>query len=115
MVKYKEYFDRMLRENKDAFDSFAKVHFEYSANEDAMQEKFNSEGAKIVEIIRDYENRLCSNTERGMYNKYSSGLSEKFQALIKDHFPLIDHVGLIVEAKQKVEPQFAFSLKKINL
>lgn len=113
MVKYKEYFMRMLLENKAAFDCFAKLHFEYSANESAMQEKFNSEGAKIVEIIRDWENRLCSNTERGMYNKYSAGLSEKFQALVKSHFPLIDHVGLVTEQPVSTIP--LFSLKKINL
>lgn len=116
MVKYKEYFNRMLKENKDAFDAFAKIHFDYSANEGAMQEKFNEEGAKIVEIIRDYENRLCSNTERGMYNKYSAGLSEKFQALVKAHFPLIDHVGLIIERPTpKPTANFSFSIKKISL
>jgi hypothetical protein len=116
MTKYKEYFQKMLSENKDAFDSFAKIQFEYSANESAMQEKFNTEGAIIMEIIRDYENRLCSNTERGMYNKYSTGLSEKFHDLIREHFPLIDNVGLIVETSNKQPvPKTDFSLKKINL
>lgn len=112
MVKYKEYFNKMLEENKDAFDEFTKVHFEYSIDNDKMQDKFNKEGEKIMEIIRDYEDRLCKNTERGAYNHYSVGLAEKFQALVKDHFPLIDHIGLIVEnASDEVSE---FSLKKIS-
>ena len=103
----------MLTENKEAFDEFAKVHFEYSADQTTMQNKFNEVGYKITEIVHDYENRLCSNTERGMYNKYSSGLSEKFQALVKSHFPLIDHVGLIAEEQPPSAPDF--TLKKIVL
>jgi hypothetical protein len=116
MTRYKEYFDKMIRENKDVFDAFTKVHFEYSIDQDKMQEKYNKEGSKIQDIIRDYENKLCSNTERGMYNKYSSGLSEKFWQEIRKHFPLIDHIGLIIE---RVEPMTSeeplFALKKISL
>lgn len=114
----------MLDENKELFDSFAKLHLDYSMDQDGLQDKFNTEGEKIMEIIRNYENRLCSNTERGMYNKFSGGLSEKFQEIVRAHFPLIDHVGLIVERPQtpSVEPALAtassepeFFLKKIDL
>src|SRR3989344_610048 len=97
MTKYKEYFDKMLKENKEAFDSFAKLHLDYSLDEDGLQDKFNTEGEKILTIVSEYENRLCKNTENGIYNKFSGGLAEKFQALVKSHFPLIDHIGLIVE------------------
>ena len=108
----------MLDENKELFDSFTRLHFEYSMDQDNMQEKFNEEGEKVLDIIRDYENRLCSNTERGMYNRYSAGLAEKFQAIIKSHFPLIDHVGLIVEkpfSPPSTDETSNFSLKKIEL
>jgi len=117
MVKYKEYFQKMLKENKEAFDAFAKVHLDYSADQDSLQEKFNQEGEKIMAIVRDYEDRLCKNTERGMYNSYSGGLAEKFQTLVKSHFPLIDHIGLIVEKPVASAATAAqvFNLKKIDL
>ncbi len=108
----------MISENKDAFDAFTKIHFEYSIDQDKMQETFNLEGGKIQDIIREYENKLCSNTERGQYNQYSTGLAEKFQNEVRAHYPLIDHIGLIVEKGAPVQeetPDFAFNLKKINL
>ncbi len=106
MVKYKEYVQKMLDENKEVFDAFQKLHDKYELNPDELQDKFNEEGEKILEIVRKYEGRLCRNTERGMYNKFSTGLSEKFQNEVKHHFPMIDHIGLIVEK---------FSIKKISL
>ncbi|MBU0569149.1 hypothetical protein KKB40_00015 [Patescibacteria group bacterium] len=106
MVKYKEYVQKMLDENKQAFDEFQKLHDNYEASPDEFQGKFNKEGEKILEIVREYEGRLCRNTERGMYNNFSAGLAEKFHEELKGHFPMIDHVGLIVEK---------FSIKKISL
>ncbi len=108
----------MISENKDVFDAFTKIHFEYSIDQDKMQQVFNTEGGKIQDIIRDYENKLCSNTERGQYNQYSTGLAEKFQNEIRAHYPLIDHIGLIVEkpiVEQLMAEDESFSLKKINL
>ena len=101
----------MLDENKQVFDDFAKLHMDYSLEPEPLQEKFNEKGAKVLEIVREYENRLCANTERGMYNKFSSGLAEKFQTEVRKHFPLIDHVGLIVD-KPKSQ---SFTIKKIDL
>ena len=96
----------MLVENKALFENFKKLHDEYALNPDKLQNDFNKEGEKILEIARDYENRLCANQERGMYNKFSSGLAEKFQSEVRRAYPLIDHVGLIVET---------FNIKRINL
>src|SRR3989344_5781524 len=106
MTKYKEYLNKMLAENKELFAAFRKLHNDYTLDPDSLQDKFNSEGKKVMEIVREYENRLCANTERGMYNKFSVNLAEKFQSEVKRVFPMIDHVGLIVET---------FNLKKINL
>jgi len=96
----------MLSENKELFADFRKLHSDYSLRPDDLQDKFNTEGKKVMEVVREYENRLCANTERGMYNKFSVNLAEKFQNEVKRVFPMIDHVGLIVET---------FNLKKINL
>lgn len=107
MPKYKKYFARMLEDNKGLFETFQKLHSEYTLNPDTLQEKFNKEGGKVLEVVREYERRLCANQERGMYNKFSAQLAEKFQNEVRKHFPMIDHVGLVVE------PEFA--IKKINL
>ena len=106
MTKYKEYFNKMLSENSDLFENFRKLHDEYGLNQEGLQNDFNKDGAKIIEIVHEYENRLCANTERGMYNKFSVGLAEKFQLEVRKYFPLIDHVGLIAEK---------FTLKKIKI
>lgn len=109
MTKYKEYFTRMVEENKSIFDAFTQLHFEYSTDQEKYQEKFNSEGAKILNLIHEWENRLCKASEGAGYGSYTTGLAEKFQAEVRNHFPLIDHIGIIV----KTTPVFA--LKKINL
>jgi hypothetical protein len=114
MTKYKEYFDKMVSENKDAFDNFTRAHFEYSIGNDKQslasdaknQEKFNEEGEKIIKIIHEYEDRLCKHSEGAGFGKYTSNLAEKFQDEIRSHFPLIDHIGIVVTK---------FSLKKIKL
>lgn len=106
-TKFKEYFDRMIAENKEAFDKFTQVHFEYSTNEDKYQERFNSEGEKIQKIIHEWEDKLCSQSEKAGYANYTGNLAEKFQNEVRSHFPLIDHVGIITKP--------TFSLKKIKL
>ncbi len=107
MTKYKEYFDRMVSENKEVFDKFAKLHMDYGMDEDKYQERFNTEGAKILEIIHEWENRLCKSSEGAGFGTFTVKLAEKFQEEARHHFPLIDHIGIIVK------PQF--SLKKIKL
>ncbi|HJY98217.1 MAG TPA: hypothetical protein VJ227_00695 [Patescibacteria group bacterium] len=107
MTKYKEYFDRMVSENKEAFDAFTRVHFEYSTDENAHQESFNREGEKILKIIHEWEDKLCSQSEKAGFGNYTGGLAEKFQEEVRRHFPLIDHIGIIVKP--------SFSLKKIRL
>jgi hypothetical protein len=106
MTKYKEYFDRMLTENKEIFDKFKTLHANYGMDEDKYQEEFNSEGEKILKIIHEWENKLCSQSEKAGFSNYTGNLAEKFQAEVRSHFPLIDHVGIIVKK---------FSLKRIKL
>jgi len=106
MTKYKEYFDRMVSENKEAFGKFTQIHFEYSIDQDKNQVKFNEEGEKINKIIHEYEDKLCKQSEKAGFGSYTSNLAEKFQAEVKSHFPLIDHIGIITDK---------FSLKKIKL
>ena len=106
MTKYKEYFQRMLKENKDVFDKFTEVHFKYSADPDLHQDMFNKEGEKILKIAAEWENKLCSQSEKAGYANYTGGLAEKFQSELKVAFPLIDHVGIIAVRS-------TFKLKKL--
>jgi len=105
-TRYKQYVDKMLSEQEEVFGTFRKIHDEYESKGPEIQEKFNEVGSQVLRIIQDYEDKLCSNQERGMYNKFSGGLSEKFRSEIKKMFPMIDYIGLKVEK---------FSLKKINV
>lgn len=104
----------MLSENKLNFDEFEKIHNEYALNPENLQTTFNREGIKVLEIIKEYENRLCANTERGMYNKYSTSLAEKFQNEVRKKFPMIDHVGIKV-VTTKTNRESDFNIKKIKL
>ena len=108
MVKYKKYFQKMLEDNGEIFNSFKNLHDNYALNPQSRQLEFNTQGKKVLKIIREYENRLCSDTERGVYSKYSARLAEKFQNEIRAHFPMVDRIGLTID-----KPGFA--IKKINL
>lgn len=114
MVKYKEYVQRMLNEEKEIFERFKKLHDEYALNPEALQEKFNTEGEKVLAIVRDYENRLCRNSEQGGYSHFTPKLAEKFQAEVKRYFPFIDHIGLktIKHIPSDLNP---FNIKRIRL
>lgn len=94
MTQYKLYFQKMTDENKDLFDNFADIHREYMLDPDQWQKLFNQYGGEIVEIIRDYERRLCATSEGGQYGKFSQNLSEKFWGEIRKVFPKIDFVGI---------------------
>jgi len=108
MTKYREYIQRMMDHNQEAFNKFRIIHDQYClmADKESLQDKYNEEGAKILEIIEEWEQRLCSQSEKAGYSSYSGSLAEKFHEEIKKVFPMIDYIGLIVDK---------FEIKKINL
>ncbi len=103
-AKYKEFFELMIKNNKQAFEDFRKIHDEYALNPDSNQEEFNEEGGKILKIIRQWEDKLCGHSEGSGYGMYASNLAEKFQTEVRREFPKIDSVGIVV-----------FKVNKINL
>jgi hypothetical protein len=117
MPRYKEYVVKMIEENKDIFDEFKILHDRYEQDQENLQEEYNAKGAKITDLVRDYENRLCANTERGAFVKFSGNLAEKFHEELRKVFPMIDHIGLIVTKApvKTVDLDQEFSLKKISL
>jgi hypothetical protein len=113
MTKYREYFEKMMEVNKKLFEKFGQIHQNYTLNQDKFQEEFNKEGEKVLAVIHEWENKLCSQSEKGGYGVFTGNLTEKFQAEVKKEFPLIDHVGIIVSKTPSIKS--GFSLKKINL
>lgn len=93
MTKTDQYYTLMLEQNQRIFDIFRQVHNEYEKNPQVYQELFNETGREIQDIVRRYENMLCSGTENGGYGKFSTKLSEKFQARILKDFPKYNHIG----------------------
>lgn len=106
--KYKEYVERMLTLHKKEFDNFQTIHDKYALDEEKHQKEFNQEGKKIMLLVKQWENKLCMQSEKGGYGSFTTKLAESFQREIKKHFPKIDNVGIIIEES---EP---FSIKKIN-
>ena len=97
MQKYKAMVAKMVEENKELFDNFADIHREYAMNPREWQKLLNQYGAEVVEVIRQYERKLCANMATGKYGQFSSNLSEKFWAEVKKLFPKIDFVGVTIE------------------
>jgi len=113
MVRYKEYVKKMVDENKKLFDEFRIVHDKYSVDSEKFQSELNRIGEKILEVVKEYENRVCANTERS-YSQYSANLAEKFQNEVRSVFPMIDFIG-IKTSFSKITPKSnsSFVLKKL--
>lgn len=94
MSKNEQYYQKMIDENLEIFGQFQDIHDKYALNPQMWQIKYNEVGTLVVTIIREWERRLCSHSERGVYGKFSAGLSEKFWSLVRKDFPKIDCVGI---------------------
>lgn len=115
-AKYKEYFEKMLKNEKGLFERFQKIHDQYALDPKSNQDEFNKEGEKVLLTIQDWENKLCLQSEKAGYASFTTKLSEKFQAEVRKHFPEIDNIGLITETKATTNGEDkSFSIKKINL
>lgn len=106
MTKYKEYFDRMVEENKEIFEKFKILHANYDLDDEKYQDEFNIEGQKILDISHVWENRLCKSSEGAGFGTFTVKLAEKFQEELRKAFPLIDHVGII-------STRSTFNIKKL--
>ncbi|MBI2310805.1 hypothetical protein HYU90_03245 [Candidatus Collierbacteria bacterium] len=94
MTKYKQYFKEMLSGNQAIFDDFKKIHDQFALDRMKYQDEFNRQGEVVVEIIHDWEKRLCARMEGGKNGVYSANLSEKFKDEIKKVYPKIDLIGV---------------------
>lgn len=84
----------MLDENKELFDEFKPIHDAYVLSPAVNQAKYNAIGSEVMDVIREYERRLCAKMGAGQYSKFAINLSEKFMAEIKAIFPKIMFIGV---------------------
>jgi hypothetical protein len=94
MTKYRAAVQQMLEENKELFDEFKPIHDAYVLNPAANQAKYNTIGSTVMDVIRDYERKLCAKMGAGQYSKFSMNLSEKFMEEIKNIYPKIMFIGV---------------------
>lgn len=95
--KYEVYFQEMLEQNRELFEEFIEIHNKYAENPKEWQEKFNEVGSPVLDVIRKYENRLCAKSGNTGYGKFTTTLADKFQAIVKQYFPKISQVGIIIQ------------------
>lgn len=93
-AKYKEVYDMMLKQNKEDFDEFKKIHDKYLEDPKKWYKEFNKMGSDIQDIIREYEDRLCRQSEGAGNSKFTTALSEKFQSEVKKNFSKINFIGM---------------------
>lgn len=93
-AKFKQYYDMMVKDNEELFKNFMDIHDHYVFEPQKYQKVFNEYGKEILEIIQEYENRLCSKSEGAGYGRYSTNLSDKFREEVKKHIPKINSIGL---------------------
>lgn len=86
----------MLAEHESEFAEFIKIHDLYRTDKFRHQNEYNTKGKIAMDIILDYEKRLCSHMEKGNNAIFSTKLSEKYWEEVKKIFPLIDFVGAII-------------------
>jgi hypothetical protein len=90
-------YQQMLAENPQLFATFGTIHNKYVLEPNKYQTEFNQVGQPVVDVITEYENKLCKTSEKGQYAKYSHTLADKFHDLVRADFPKIDDVGIEVE------------------
>jgi hypothetical protein len=96
-AKYQIYYQKMIDDNRPVFDQFAKIHQQFEQDEEKGGEAFHQLGKEVLDIIRDYDRRLCAAMGRGIYSVYSDKLSQKFWDLVREDFPKIDMVGVKIK------------------
>lgn len=94
MTKYKQYFRDMSDQHEELFKSFDEIHAGYLSDRKAWSAKFHSVGQQVVDIMRDWEQRLCAGMERSKNGVYSMKLADKWWEEIKKRYSHIEMVGV---------------------
>lgn len=93
-TKYKRFYELMTEQNTKLFDEFQAIHDGFVEDQQKWENQFHTFGRDVLDVMRDWERRLCSGMERGANGVYSQRVSEKFWEEIKKRFSHIELVGL---------------------
>ena len=96
-AKYQIYYQKMIDEHRSLFDRFAKIHQLFEKDQNQHATAFHEVGREVLDVIRDYDRRLCAAMGRGVYSIYSDKLSQKFWDLVRADFSKIDLVGVKIK------------------
>ncbi len=80
--KYKKQYQEMIKYNKALFDSLKDT--------DRKTEEFRDIQKKVLRVIGQNENLLCSKTETTRYSSFSTNLSDMFWKEIRADYPEVD-------------------------
>jgi hypothetical protein len=95
-AKYLQFYELMMEQKGDLFEEFKPVHDAFQKNRDdkAAEEAFHKEGLRVVDVVRDWDRRLCAGMGKGQFSQYTQKLSETFWDRVRKDLPLIDLVGV---------------------
>ncbi len=96
-AKYKKFYKLMHEKNPQLFEEFQAIHQSYLKNPERAKAEFDRVGMKVLDVMRDWERRLCSVMGRTAFSKYAQQVSEKFWDLARQDYEQIDMVGVKVE------------------
>ena len=100
----------MLEADPELIKKFQDIHSNYEKDRKKYKKQFDEVGEQLLDHTREWENKLCAQSEKGGYGVFTTKLAEKFQNELRTTFPLIDEVGL-----EEVEIKPQFQIKKISL
>lgn len=85
-----------MDQNKKLFDEFKPIHDAYAQDKAKHADEFHAQGIRVLDVVRDWERRLCHGMEKGRYASYSAKLAEKFWDEVRRELPLVDEIGVKV-------------------
>ena len=88
--KYKKMFDEMMEKNKDLFAQYNEVQDNYDKNPKKYAEELSEMQRKVLRVIKNTENALCSRTENTGHGNYSTALADKFWEEVRAVFPRVE-------------------------
>jgi len=96
-AKYKVYYQKMIDDHRQLFDQFAVLNEQFTQDQAAVADEFHHLGQQVLEVVRDFDRRLCAAMGKGIYSTYSQKLSEQFWSLVRQDFSQIDMVGVKIK------------------
>ncbi len=92
--KFRKFFNDMFEQHKELFLRFKLLNDDFATDRKKYQAEFNEVGKQVVDIIHDWEGRLCGHMEKGDKAVYSKNVADKFWTEIRAYFPYVDWVGV---------------------